>query len=78
MYIIIYIYILEITKTLIKESLRRSLKIIDWNELLAVYCNVRSIFLEIFLKPILDRHEGHAPLIRATKTMKKKITKNAG
>ena len=46
-------------KNLDKRKLKEDLENIDWNQLLAIYCNDRNISLNIFLKSvnsILDRH----------------------
>ena len=53
----------------------KELENIDWNQLLAVYCNDTNISLDIFLKSVNSILDRHVPLIRVTKRMEKTYKK---
>ena len=54
-----------------KREFKEELENIDWNQLLAVYCNYPNISLKIFLKSANSMLDRHVRLIRVTKRMEK-------
>ena len=62
-------------KNLDKRKFKEELENIDWNQLLAVYCNDPNIFLDIFLKSVNSILDRHVPLITVTKRMEKTYKK---
>ena len=58
-------------KNLDKTKVKEELENIDWNQILAVYCNDPNISLDIFLKSVYSILNRHVPLIRVTKRMEK-------
>ena len=66
---------IEHFKNLDKRKFNEELENIDWNQLLAVYCNDPNISLDIFLKSVDSILDRHVPLIRVTKRMEKTYRK---
>ena len=58
-------------KNLDKRKFNEELANIDWNQLLALYCNDPNISLDIFLKSVKSIFDRHVSLIRVTKRMEK-------
>ena len=58
-------------KNLDKRKFKEAFENIDWNQLLAVYCNDPNISLDIFLKTVNSILDRHVPLIRVNKKIEK-------
>ena len=56
-------------KNLDKRKFKEKIENIDWNQLLAAYCNDSNIFLDNFLKTVNSIFDRQVPLIRVTKRM---------